>query len=71
MFTFPFIAVPGTFTFSSHTHITSIDSRKPSTINYVKNVCKENGKTGTRSIYVLQIKRDTYTHIHSGDDTLD
>lgn len=25
---------------STHTHITSIDSRKPSAINYVKNVCQ-------------------------------
>ena len=38
-----YCCMPRTITFSSHTRITSIDSRKPSTINYVKNVCKENG----------------------------
>lgn len=52
-------------TFRSHTRITSIDSRKPPTINYVKNVCKENGKTGTHT--------PTHTNVHTylGDDTLD
>lgn len=58
--------VPRTITFSSHTRITSIDSRKPSAINYVKNVCKENGKTGT-----CTTNKQTNIHTHSGDDTLD